>query len=233
MMRRTNPAVLAMIAALVTTTATVAQQPEFPAGSAGVSGPVSAAQPGPASLASAPGNVAPQPAPSRVLPGQTMFGHGYGATTGYNSLRPPLATQQTQSTPLSYINPFASAQGAVSSVPITIQSELPAAPITLAEKPFVDYQPPRALSPYLNLNRQSDSLGTVNNYYTLVRPMLEQEATNNKVRTELRSVQTATRIQSQSINQLNRQTNSSYGTTPAAGYMDFQGFYPGYQAPGK
>jgi hypothetical protein len=115
----------------------------------------------------------------------------------------------------------------------TFQANSPAAPAALAEKPFSGYSPTPALSPYMNLYRRDNNFGTVNNYYSLVRPMLEQRAYNQRLQYEIGSLERATRSQSQAIQQLDQRTNYLYGIPSGGSFMNFQGYYPGLQSSGR
>ncbi len=52
---------------------------------------------------------------------------------------------------------------------------------TSASRPYANYSSPQAVSPYLNLFRNNSSLGTAGNYYTLVRPQIEQQRVNQQL----------------------------------------------------
>jgi len=95
-------------------------------------------------------------------------------------------------------------------------------------KPFETYQPETTISPYLNLYRDEDDVRTMPNYFTFVRPQLEQLEINRaqqrelqQLRSQLRKVGTpaAPRYQSGGI---------PVGGT-AARYMDTAQFYSGWQ----
>lgn len=59
-----------------------------------------------------------------------------------------------------------------------------------AGRPFSNYSSPQAVSPYMNLFRSNSSLGTAGNYYSLVRPQLEQQRVNQQLSRQIREVQT-------------------------------------------
>ncbi len=154
-----------------------------------------------------------------------------------SGLAPPLPSQpapaQATTAGLTYVNPFASAQGPIArqTVP-TISAALPTAPTVLSEKPFSSYQTPSPVSPYLNLYR-STNLAGVNDYYTLVRPMLEQQSYNQQIQRQLQSLQKATQSQSQSLYQLDQRTDYLYGLPSGGAHMNFQSWYPGFQPAGS
>lgn len=130
---------------------------------------------------------------------------------------------------LTYINPFASAQRpSLRTVP-TIQANLPTAPTLLTDKPFSNYRAPAPVSPYLNLYRSNNSFGAVNDYYTLVRPLLEQQIYNQQIQKEVQSLQSATQMQSQSLQHLDQRTDQLFGFPPSGSYMNFQNYFPGFQ----
>lgn len=58
-----------------------------------------------------------------------------------------------------------------------------------AGRPFSNYSSPQAVSPYMNLFRSNSSLGTAGNYYSLVRPQLEQQRVNQQLSRQIREVQ--------------------------------------------
>ncbi|NLX98960.1 MAG: hypothetical protein GXY83_22675 [Rhodopirellula sp.] len=140
-----------------------------------------------------------------------------------------VAGQQATPPGLTYINPFASAQGTVVPRVPTIQAGLPMAPPLLSEKPFSTYRAPAPVSPYMNLYQRNNSGGAVNNYYSLVRPLLEQKVYNQEVERQIQSLDAATRLQSQSLNQINQRTNYLYGVPQGGSFMQFQNHYPGFQ----
>lgn len=89
------------------------------------------------------------------------------------------------------------------------------------ERPFSDYSRPASVSPYLNLYRPQGALGTAGNYYSLVRPMVEQQQTNRQFSQRLRQVESAA------------SATGGYAGRPAptGGYfMNYYGFFPGLGA---
>lgn len=79
-----------------------------------------------------------------------------------------------------------------------------ALPAAVDQKPFSDYHLRPAISPYMNLYRFNPG-GVVSNYYTLVRPFVEQEQTNQSLRA-------ADRTQSTAIDYLGQKTNAMVPT---------------------
>lgn len=59
-----------------------------------------------------------------------------------------------------------------------------------AGRPFANYSSPQAVSPYMNLFRSNTSLGTAGNYYTLVRPQIEQQRVNQQLSRQIDEVRT-------------------------------------------
>lgn len=57
-----------------------------------------------------------------------------------------------------------------------------------AGRPFSNYSSPQAVSPYMNLFRSNTSLGTAGNYYTLVRPQIEQQRVNQQLSRQIDEV---------------------------------------------
>ncbi|WP_460183380.1 hypothetical protein [Thermopirellula anaerolimosa] len=83
-----------------------------------------------------------------------------------------------------------------------------------AGRPFSNYSSPQAVSPYMNLFRSNSSLGTAGNYYTLVRPQIEQQRVNQQLSRQINEVR------------------SGYGNAPTGrggsvgGYfMNYYGFF--------
>jgi hypothetical protein len=126
------------------------------------------------------------------------------------------------------VNPFASAQGFVNRPAATIGaggSTLRSGPLT---KPHANYTPPPAISPYMNLFRGDDDRGMVNNYYTLVKPELDQRSYNQQTQRQIQSIQAAASQQSQQINRLNQQTSPQLDQ-----FKNLQQYYPSYRTPGR
>ena len=78
----------------------------------------------------------------------------------------------------------------------------------------------------MNLFRRGDAFGTVDNYYTLVRPFVEQQYTNARVGGDIHRLQRASRVQSTAIDRLGRQAEAVEGIATPQFYQNFQGFFP-------
>lgn len=87
-----------------------------------------------------------------------------------------------------------------------------------AQKPFSAYAREPSVSPYINLYRPEGAFGMVGNYYSLVRPMVQQQQINRQV--------------SRQINQMQSAMSPATGYGPRSGgtggyFMNYYGFYPG------
>ncbi len=96
-----------------------------------------------------------------------------------------------------------------------MSGSLPRSQPVQAQKPFSTYNRPPSVSPYLNLYRSgsTNGMGAVGNYYTLVRPMLNQQRTNQAV--------------TRSLQQL--QSGAARGASAAPGgyFMNYYGYFQG------
>lgn len=93
-----------------------------------------------------------------------------------------------------------------------------AAPTRPVERPFSDYSPPASVSPYINLYRPEGAFGRVGNYYSLVRPMIQQQQTNRQISQRLRQIESPA------------QSGGGYvgRAAPTGGYfMNYYGYFPG------
>lgn len=91
-------------------------------------------------------------------------------------------------------------------------------PPTAPVKPFTDYRPSPTISPYLNLFNDSTGIARPENYYTLVRPFLDQQKANRRIGTELRGLQRDVRRRGQ-----------PYGSGSILPYyQNLGGYYPGF-----
>lgn len=102
------------------------------------------------------------------------------------------------------------------------------------EKPFANYTPPRAISPYINLYREPAS--GVDNYNAFVRPIIEQQQLNVQTQYEVSKLQRTSRAQSQNLQMLDRRLNPyqrelSRPTTQQgpSQFMNLQQYYPSLQ----
>jgi len=92
------------------------------------------------------------------------------------------------------------------------------------QRPFADYQPPPAVSPYLNLYRNDNSFD-FDNYNTLVKPFEEQRRFNNRIRQDVRGLDRMSEQQQQALQRMNRQNQVFQGTTDPRHFQDTGGFY--------
>jgi hypothetical protein len=176
--------------------------------------PAGAAEAPPEQAAGAQGRPAATPptagstgTPGRPLP-PTAF--GVGAATG-------AASVQRNST-----NPYGSAgMVAPRQVPTIGTGPGPIPPMT--SQPFANFTPGPALSPYINLFRNDRRFGAVNNYYSLVRPMLQQQQLNQQTDQSLRELRIQNRLQQSQLQQLNSQMPGAQGST----FMNYGGYFPG------
>jgi len=92
-------------------------------------------------------------------------------------------------------------------------------PVPVPVKPFADYTPTPTVSPYLNLFNDATGLARSENYYTLVRPFLDQRNTNRRIGTELQGLQRNAR----------RQRGPHHGGGSLSQYyQNLGGYYPGF-----
>ncbi len=86
------------------------------------------------------------------------------------------------------------------------------------QKPFGDYSPAPSVSPYINLYRPEGAFGAAGNYYSLVRPMVQQQQVNRQLSRQLNQMRSAMSTGTRSV-----------GRTGAIGgyFMNYYGFYPG------
>jgi len=95
---------------------------------------------------------------------------------------------------------------------------------TAPRKAFSDYRPSSGVSPWMNLFRR-DSLGTVDNYTTLVRPQLDQQHMNRQVRGELRGLEQNSAMQNATMQQF-EQSRALQGVATPQFYMNYGSYYP-------
>jgi len=93
------------------------------------------------------------------------------------------------------------------------------------DKAYSTYRPGSGVSPWMNLFRR-DSLGTVDNYTSLVRPELDQRKTNQQVRGDISGLQRNTRMQGMSLQQINQQNRTLQGVGTPQFYMNYGNYYP-------
>ena len=143
-------------------------------------------------------------APTERRPSPSQMGSGYNPTTsGAGSS----AADQTKRVQLQNSN-------------ATIMAP------SLSDKAFSGYRPSSGVSPYMNLFRR-DSLGTIDNYTSLVRPELEQRHVNQQYGRDIRGLERDARMQGSSLQQLNRNTQTLQGvSTPQ--FQNYGNYYQGY-----
>lgn len=144
---------------------------------------------------------------------------------------PMNATASPTRAPLGMPNSYASMQTAQ-------QQNRRAAAVKSASVPTVAPQPKAfagaqsmgsGVSPYMNLFRNGNNNGTVDNYSTLVRPELEQRRANHKFGTDLNGLERSTYSQGSTIRQLNRDTMNLQGANATQRFMNYGDYYPGLQ----
>ena len=99
---------------------------------------------------------------------------------------------------------------------------LPNAATASSVKPYSSYTRPSAVSPYMELDRRTDSYGTIDNYNQYVRPRLEQANANRQMGSEIRGLQ-------HSVQNLGRATTSVRGIAIPQYDMNYEAYYPGFQ----
>jgi hypothetical protein len=95
------------------------------------------------------------------------------------------------------------------------------------EKAFSGYRTPSGVSPYMNLFRR-DSMGTVDNYTTLVRPELEQRYLNQQFKSDIGGLERSTRMQGMNLQQMNQEARTLQGVGTPQYYMNYGNYYQGY-----
>lgn len=146
---------------------------------------------------------------------------------------PPPATAPVRPLPptvtgggTSVVNPMslygsASALAPRNQIP-TIGTGAMRAPSMLDQKPFTGYSPGPVVSPYMNLYLGNNGAGIVNNYYSVVKPMLQQQNMNRQTEQSLRELRIQNRLQQSQLQQLNRQMPGAQGSS----FMNYGGYYP-------
>ena len=93
------------------------------------------------------------------------------------------------------------------------------------QKAFSTYNPfASGVSPYMNLFRPS-SLGTVDNYTTLVRPALEQRDANQRYNMDIFGLERRARIQQESLQRMSTEQRTLQGVGTPQYYMNYGGYY--------
>lgn len=179
--------------------------------------------------------IVPSPTSGAAMPpvGATTVvspGAGYnaGATTAYG---PVPATTAYPVSPTAFRGPIGPTaipgQPPAGYAPASIQPYVPPAPTAVADKPFSGYTPPPAYSPYMNLFRNDNNRGQINNYYSLVRPIQEQQQVNSQTQNRLQSLQSTTRAQGSQLQQIDQRTQPPAPTSANPSFMNYQHYYPG------
>ncbi len=102
----------------------------------------------------------------------------------------------------------------------------PTAPVATLDKPFSNYSPPPTYSPYNNLYR-GGSFSPVDNYYSLVRPFVQQNALNRQYRDNLQGLRINNQFQQSMIQRLQQQNQMIQGTYRPNYYMNQGNYFPG------
>ena len=100
-------------------------------------------------------------------------------------------------------------------------------PLRQAVKPFETVQEEPTISPYMNLYRDDDAM-TAPNYYTFVRPQMQQLETNREQQRELERLRRQVQVMSTAPSGAQRPVTYS-GASSAARYMDTAQFYAGWR----
>jgi len=95
----------------------------------------------------------------------------------------------------------------------------PSARAAGSPKAFSDYSRKSAVSPYMNLFRTDNQFGDIDNYNTLVKPMLRQRQMN-------RQTQWGLRTQGNRLRELNRRTGSLQGISQQSSFRNYLDYYP-------
>jgi hypothetical protein len=89
-------------------------------------------------------------------------------------------------------------------------------------KPFANYSPPPAISPYMDLFQ--NNAGALDNYNQFVRPRIQQNRANQAFGGQIGGLQRAARRQGAAIHQLNR----IQGTIAPQYFMNYQDYFSGF-----
>jgi hypothetical protein len=82
------------------------------------------------------------------------------------------------------------------------------------------------VSPYLNLFRNDNDFGGIDNYNTLVKPMLQQRQVNRQGEWDVRSLQSRSGSQGAELRKLNQRTDILQGTYQADRFKNYFDYYP-------
>ncbi len=96
-----------------------------------------------------------------------------------------------------------------------------------SQKPFSGYTRQSGVSPYMNLYRSTGRFGGVDNYNSLVRPMLRQRQENRQTQLDLQRLRMNSGAQGTQLQQLNQRTSNVRGTGQPNRFRNFHDYYPG------
>jgi hypothetical protein len=173
----------------------------------------------------------PAPAPS-AAPNESPENRAAHQTARPANSLPTVVEPQFKNRSRPLVNPYASAsaQTAMNKMPrpMEVQSAPTRQPARLRGKPFQAVASEPAISPYLSLYQNNSNQNQLLNYYTVVRPQMEQIEANKKQEAELQKL----RAQVQNVTQggakpqpMMGNASSSDGMTVSAHYMDTAQFY--------
>jgi len=80
----------------------------------------------------------------------------------------------------------------------------------------------------MNLFRPDNDLGTINNYYSLVKPLVDQQNANAMFGGQIRGLQNSNYLQGTAIQQIGRETQALQGIATPQYFMNYQEYYPGF-----
>ena len=122
----------------------------------------------------------------------------------------------------------------------SVSAHHPQSTVPSGAKPFKDYTRTSPYSPYMSLFRTEDSARGINNYYSLVKPALEQRQKNRQATRAISGLQQKAQSQGLSIQQMNQQNAARQrpgNVIPGANvpqrmpatFMNTQQYYPGFR----
>jgi hypothetical protein len=156
--------------------------------------------------------------PTGERPTSGAMGAGYGpAAPTSRATRPSRSRGQSSASRSRYGQTFAMGQFIPNRQP-EVDSSGGYTQSATPTRPFSDYQPGPTVSPYLNLFDDFSGIARPDNYYTLVRPMLDQRNANRRIGTEMQGLQ-------RDVRRLGTPTGG--GTLPPY-YQNLGGYYPGF-----
>ncbi len=163
--------------------------------------------------------------PSAPTPSyQGGVGQGYQGTMPYRPVAPAMPTTAMFSDPI--YGPYVPTSPGIGYTP-SFGTVNPIAPTATYEKPFSDYVAPPTYSPYMNLYRFNPR-GPIDNYYSLVRPMVQQNTLNQQYRGQLQGLQMNNQLQRTMIQRLQQQNQALQGTYQPGYYQNQGGYYQNY-----